>query len=818
MLTFTDILYGSIELPDWMMPFLKIPEFVRLRGVRLSNVDSFQFKDFAGPTRWEHGLAVAYLALRCAERRSLSTQETVQLALSGLLHDTATPPFAHTAEYVLDNFDHEIESQRILLASSSADSKPGTPIFASQLPQFEHECRKASRKLGVKIDVEEIAKMIIGDGELGFLICGSLDLDNADNVTRASLYLGIDVNRQDPLALADWLARQDRLPLDLECIEELPVQRWLGYRRELYMRFYASNDEELGRQAFLQHLMRRGLKTGMSRTFLIRQTDESLLAALSGLSSESNGHPHTIQELVQSYRLLEAPLRVAQIFLQTEEELRILRSPQATNWIEQKLANPAIELMAMVAARRHGDYTHQRLLFEPPPGSLLIFKLGQGLKWKHLPEWLQESVPREARGQDLQKGLSQALRKHVSLWIQTRPWLEASPERVESVLQNLIDVEDWGFKLSKNDTLHPYPSTFVHAIPANLVNALGLRGELVLDPFGGTGQTATEVIKHGGVAISSDANTVAGLVCRAKLTYLSPAERSRLRAVDLSLDWNKNWKFEPPNIDNAERWFHFKTLEELCHLKGFIDGYEDRNAQSLLLACFSAILPSCTGRHDEQHGYFADNSPLSKGEKAPPYKNASQLFIMRLQKNLTAVERLYAFLERDGRDPETELERARVLTLDARKAGPKEYGINPGEVAGVITSPPYLCMSDYTLGLRLSYPWLGASLGEDFGREFGARRLRFSPEKAEKAYFQGFEEFGTNMAKVLRPGGFLAMVIGEPVAKAFSGSQVLKRIDGILEPLGFEMLWQNWRTIHWHRNHGYQRLGRERVSVHFLRP
>lgn len=40
MIRFTDILYGSLELPDWMRSFIRLPEFLRLRGVRLSNVDS----------------------------------------------------------------------------------------------------------------------------------------------------------------------------------------------------------------------------------------------------------------------------------------------------------------------------------------------------------------------------------------------------------------------------------------------------------------------------------------------------------------------------------------------------------------------------------------------------------------------------------------------------------------------------------------------------------------------------------------------------------------------------------------------------------
>src|SRR5688572_29487752 len=146
MLDFRDILYGSVRLPDWLAPFLKLPEFVRLRGVRLSNVDSYQFKDFSGPTRWEHCIAVAWLALRCAEGRRMPARDRVHLTLAALLHDIATPPFAHTAEYVLQGFDHEIESQRLLSSLAAKDFDPDLPVFAAQLPQFHNACRAASTR------------------------------------------------------------------------------------------------------------------------------------------------------------------------------------------------------------------------------------------------------------------------------------------------------------------------------------------------------------------------------------------------------------------------------------------------------------------------------------------------------------------------------------------------------------------------------------------------------------------------------------------------------------------------------------------------
>ena len=258
---FVDLLYGEIEVPDWLLPFVKLPEFVRLREVRLSNVDSFYFKDFAGPTRWEHGIAVASLASRCSRRRGLSLKESATLIIAALLHDVGTPPFAHTAEAVLADFDHELEGYRLLTAAYDGIRAPDTPIFESQLPQFDKACDRLGRELRVRIDPDEVAGCILGQGDLGFLVNGSLDLDNADNVTRASLFLGHRVTGKVPIGVADWLAVQDAVVVDLRDVDNEFVQEWLRYRERLYSEFFEAQGAELGRMAFLQHLMRRGWRT-----------------------------------------------------------------------------------------------------------------------------------------------------------------------------------------------------------------------------------------------------------------------------------------------------------------------------------------------------------------------------------------------------------------------------------------------------------------------------------------------------------------------------------------------------------------------------
>ena len=821
---FRDILYGTVEIPDELVPFLRIPEFVRLRSVRLSNVDSYEFKDLNGPTRWEHGVAVAALALRCGVRRGLRTKDLLHLALAGLLHDVATPPFAHTAEYVLNGFDHEIETQNLLSGRISDDALPDLPVFQSELPRFQAACKTLSRVTGVRIDPDEIARMVVGEGDLGYLISGTLDLDNADNVTRACLYMGINVDRRLPVQLADWLADRRSPPIELESVADPRVRLWMSYRNRMYTSFFESSNEELGRQAFLQHLMRRALQEGMPRRTLVWNTDDGLLSAMSAPAyGRSEAGTTSLAELVRRYRLLESPVPVLTLPIEDHETLRSLKLPQAATWVEEQLSSHDFEALAIVTSRRFGS-EESVTLFPPAPGALLIFKLGSNPELKQLPAWTRDAIRQlpqwvgdqriNPSGIYLRRALAQVVSPRITRWAQERPWLKSDGRRHSRAVEVLESIGDWSFRRSRNDSFHVYPATFVHAIPASLINALGVRGELVIDPFGGTGQTAVEAIKYGGSAISSDINSVATLVANSRLTFLNKEERDVLRGISRD-DIAAMERGDPPDFSLRDAWYHPSTLQELTSIRSFIGNFKDVNVGGFLTACFSAVLNSSTGRKGEQHGFFADNTPLGSKHESPTYRSAAEQFVKRVHLNVQLIERFYAFIEKSDRDPESELNRARVVKLDARKATPIDYGIEPNSAAAIITSPPYLCMTDYSLGNRLSYYWLhDFDLEYDFDREIGARRQRFNPGKAIEAYYQSMAQFGERAAHILREGSYLATVLGIPEAKAFKDEAVLERVDELLKDSGFRLMWSHWRPVYWNRNHGYARLRKERVAVY----
>ena len=88
-----------------------------------------------------------------------------------------------------------------------------------------------------------------------------------------------------------------------------------------------------------------------------------------------------------------------------------------------------------------------------------------------------------------------------------------STDRIAKAFQGI----NWSFSDAETGFLthglHPYPAKFIPQIPGYCIRLLSAPGELVLDPFGGSGTTALEAIRLGRRALSIDANPVGTLIC-----------------------------------------------------------------------------------------------------------------------------------------------------------------------------------------------------------------------------------------------------------------------------------------------------------------
>ena len=142
------------------------------------------------------------------------------------------------------------------------------------------------------------------------------------------------------------------------------------------------------------------------------------------------------------------------------------------------------------------------------------------------------------------------------------------------------------------------------------------------------------------------------------------------------------------------------------------------------------------------------------------------------------------------------MKNVKIFQHDISKGAVDNLGLDNGTISGIITSPPYLCMADYTLGQRLSYLWLYPDkLNEDYVNEIGARRTRGQKGPVLDEYFSQMRSFARNSAILLKSNGFLATVIGEPSAEAFKDKKILGKLDEIFKEEGYNLFWETNRPI-----------------------
>jgi HD superfamily phosphohydrolase len=192
-----DRIYKEMQFHPMIMDLLFCPGLLRLRDVRMANNQFVAFPAFASTTRYEHSLGVCYLAGKCAAHLELSEIETLELMIACLYHDVGTPPFAHAMEEVLQSkfgFDHEENLMQLIIGNSGEFDFDMPQIYQEKELKLKSICQKA-KKRGKKIDLERIARIATGDSSepLSSLVSGNgMDLDNIDNIIRASTAMGVD--------------------------------------------------------------------------------------------------------------------------------------------------------------------------------------------------------------------------------------------------------------------------------------------------------------------------------------------------------------------------------------------------------------------------------------------------------------------------------------------------------------------------------------------------------------------------------------------------------------------------------------------------
>lgn len=363
-----------------------------------------------------------------------------------------------------------------------------------------------------------------------------------------------------------------------------------------------------------------------------------------------------------------------------------------------------------------------------------------------------------------------------------------APVADEKEILFALDRVDWNFPGARTlqstvHSLHRFPGNFIPQIPSYLIQLLSEKGDVVLDPFCGSGTTGVEALLLDRLALQRDVNRASILVAEGKLSAVTGTNvRDDLRKIIRELLLYASLTGRDIQNSDAKRdpelryWLNEDTLGQLNSIWALIERIRNVDTQNVLkmlftdtlFACASTVQSKTSGGKIRRHhwGWIADNVR----PQAPEWHNAIKIFRDRLVHACDVTLRIAPITSPISPDiPAIKREDIRSLSV------PDE------SVDLVVTSPPYLGMIDYALANRLTYLWFGWPLIEDRDSEIGARCRRNRINAAEE-YFESIRASCAQIYRVLRPGRFCAIVIGASRKFPSATEQTLQIFGEYLKP------------------------------------
>lgn len=298
-----------------------------------------------------------------------------------------------------------------------------------------------------------------------------------------------------------------------------------------------------------------------------------------------------------------------------------------------------------------------------------------------------------------------------------------------------------GSALKAESTLHqlsPYIGKLKSSIAGSLVSQFTKAGDLIYDPFSGSGTVALETWVAGRNIVANDLSPYAALLTRAKLFPYKSLEAAQRDIERLSPEVDA--EYETIDLRSVPSWvrkfFHSETLREAMAWSRVLR----RRRRWFLLASLFGIL------HHQRPGFLSFPSshtvPYLRVKSFPPAK------FPELYEYRSVRDRLEAKIKRAFR---------RVPKLDydlARKCfSTSAHLLAPGAVVDtIITSPPYMRQLDYARDNRLRLWFLGVENPHELDRIISPRKAAFL-----KLMAKCFKQWKT----VLKPQGYCILVVGD---------------------------------------------------------
>jgi DNA modification methylase len=323
---------------------------------------------------------------------------------------------------------------------------------------------------------------------------------------------------------------------------------------------------------------------------------------------------------------------------------------------------------------------------------------------------------------------------------------------------------------------YTYPAKFIPQLAQRLIKENSNEGDIVIDPFMGSGTTVVEAIVNNRVGIGTDINEIASLLARVKTTPIDNLVLAdEYYKIESDLEKRLNGEFEQvlqesllkvPQNERIDYWFLPRQKEKLTIILARLLEVENQDIQNFFLVTFAQILKSSS--------IWLQKSVKPTRDLNKKIYNPIELFLSQSKKMIKKHYEFGKILKSEIRE---NIDNYRYVQCSDSRNLPCE-----NEKANlIVTSPPYVTSYEYADLHQLPSLWLGfmKELPEFRQKFIGSAyknrentnlksiladeivsNLKNKKQNEVKNYFADMLETFEETKRVLKRGGRACVVIG----------------------------------------------------------
>jgi len=325
---------------------------------------------------------------------------------------------------------------------------------------------------------------------------------------------------------------------------------------------------------------------------------------------------------------------------------------------------------------------------------------------------------------------------------------------------------------------HPFHGKFIPQIPKTIIEHLTKPGDIVLDPFCGSGTALVEANILNRKAIGTDIAPIAVLVSKVKVTFIEDDKlESEIKKLE-DMITEQRAKSVIPDFPNKEIWYNEKTLQELGNIWGQILMFKDsQDIFDFFKVAFSSILKSVANRSEHWNWAFIGDNILPKIDK---YVDSKKYFSNTIRRMATGMKEFGEVKTNKS---------VKILQIDTRELSKHLKK----KVDLIITSPPYCFAIDFNRYYRLSYYWFDWEINKNRDIEIGARSKRGKKNSVDE-YFSDMEICIKEFYKILADEGFCCFTLGDTRRDNKKIAAVERTIEMAINE-GFKLIDHSYREL-----------------------